>query len=281
MRRIGQIGRHLQALDDTLALNTYKLTGGGQVFCVSTPGSDRARPKINQDSFAYSSKRNVVCLCDGHGSKGEKASGMVSSALCKDEDKDEETDLERIQTVQIKIAQELGALSLHCGCSAVWAKLEGNDLVVSNVGDSRCVVVGQAPHNELLFETRDHKPDDPIELERIHKLGGRVLQYRGDVPRVCGLALSRAFGDFITKGVVSPEPDVTRIPSAMVKMCILATDGVFDMCTSQEVVDILSQGKEEDLSKRVVDVVRLCQLRWAEESRGQYADDVTLAVWRL
>ncbi|KAH9249582.1 hypothetical protein BASA81_012656 [Batrachochytrium salamandrivorans] len=293
MRRIGRLGRHLRQSEDGLVVQTFT-PDRGQVLCVTTAGSQNFKPKINQDFFASTGSR--ICLCDGHGGRGEKVSSMVATAICKPEGL-EVHDYDRINSVQRKLFQELGNDSLYSGCSGVWVKLEDQMVVVSNVGDSRCVVVG---HNkggngsgEVVFETRDHKPDDPVEMARIRAKKGTVRQYKGDVPRVCGLALSRAFGDFITNGVVLPEPDVTRIESSEVALCILGTDGVFDMCSSQ-VVDLLlgpqsnqeegnekGDDKQDGLGERMLNVVRLCKDRWEEESHGLYADDITLAVWKL
>lgn len=286
MRRIGRLGRHLRQPEDGLVVQVFS-PDRGQVLCVTTAGSQNFKPKINQDFFASTGSR--ICLCDGHGGRGEKVSSMVASAICKPESS-ELHDYDRINAVQRKLFQELGNDSLYSGCSGVWVKLEDHSVVVSNVGDSRCVVVGRKDDGEVVFETRDHKPDDPVEMARIYAKKGTVRQYKGDVPRVCGLALSRAFGDFITNGVVLPEPDVTRIDASKVGLCILGTDGVFDVCSSQEVVDLLLGGEEQGaegedehdgLGERMLNVVRLCKDRWEEESRGHYADDITLAVWKL
>ena len=85
----------------------------------------------------------------------------------------------------------------------------GPQLVCANAGDSRAIVVNQEGVPHAL--SRDHKPDDADEHERIMARGGRVRpiinQHLGvemgparvwlqemDVP---GLAMSRSLGDYV------------------------------------------------------------------------------------
>ena len=51
------------------------------------------------------------------------------------------------------------------GCTAVVAMIAGSKLYVANAGDSRCVVCRDGKAYEMSF---DHKPEDEIELNRIH-----------------------------------------------------------------------------------------------------------------
>ena len=100
--------------------------------------------------------------------------------------------------------------------------------------------------------TRDHKPNDPTECQRIVQAGGRVDSYRDlngnkigpdrvwlkeeDLP---GLAMSRSFGDQVagTVGVIA-EPEcreVTLTPDD--KVIVLASDGVWEFMTNEEVAN--------------------------------------------
>ncbi len=52
---------------------------------------------------------------------------------------------------------------------------------MANVGDSRAILVRmgkQANQFEVAALTRDHKPSDPLEGQRIMQAGGRVDAYR-------------------------------------------------------------------------------------------------------
>lgn len=98
---------------------------------------------------------------------------------------------------------------------------------------------------ESIFElSSDHKPNNPLELERIKKAGGFV-----NYNRVNGeLALSRAFGDFTYKHVhlepqnmmVTCHPDIVvreRDPSD--DFIILACDGIWDVIGSEEAINYI------------------------------------------
>jgi len=87
-------------------------------------------------------------------------------------------------------------------------------LRVINIGDSR-VVLGKKDGSLVdgggtdMGLTTDHKPDHPIEKERIYRCGGTVeCTEGGGVARVNGdLAVSRSFGDRDYKTTVARGPD--------------------------------------------------------------------------
>lgn len=61
--------------------------------------------------------------------------------------------------------------------------------------------------------SRDHRPEDPEEKERIESLGGRVITLPQDAPRLNGtLSVSRGFGDFDLQPCLSPEPYINIVP---------------------------------------------------------------------
>lgn len=76
------------------------------------------------------------------------------------------------------------------GCTAVVALLQGRELYVANIGDSRCVL---SRSGRAVDMSADHKPEDEPELQRIVKAGGKVT-LDGRVNG--GLNLSRAFGEW-------------------------------------------------------------------------------------
>ncbi|GER51339.1 phosphatase 2C family protein [Striga asiatica] len=145
--------------------------------------------------------------------------------------------------------------NIDCFCSgttAVTLVKQGQDIVIGNVGDSRAVL-GTRDENNLLTAvqlTVDLKPNLPAEAERIRKCKGRVFSLRDepDVARVWlpnndspGLAMARAFGDFCLKdfGVISvPEISYRRITDKD-EFVVLATDGIWDVLSNKEVVEIV------------------------------------------
>lgn len=110
-------------------------------------------------------------------------------------------------------------------------------LVTVNVGDSRAILFGE--DGAAVPLSRDHKPSDPAEIDRILRAGGFVTQpqHTDGVHRVMGrLSLSRALGDWELRPWVSATPDITvhrRGPQD--RFIVVATDGVWDVLTSDEV----------------------------------------------
>ncbi|CAM9415787.1 unnamed protein product, partial [Choristocarpus tenellus] len=123
------------------------------------------------------------------------------------------------------------------GSTAITVFVRGQQLVVGNVGDSRAVLCSNRKAVPL---SSDHKPNKPEERRRIKALGGRVL-YSFGIPRVNGiLAVSRAFGDRNMRGSINADPDVKqRHLERGDDFLILATDGLWDVMTSQEACNIV------------------------------------------
>lgn len=130
------------------------------------------------------------------------------------------------------------------GCTAVTVWTRGKELWCANAGDSRCVAGVGGVARPL---SQDHKPMDEKEKARIEAAGGFV-----EFNRVNGnLALSRALGDFVFKmndklgqadQIVTCLPDVVHeIVEQDWDFFILACDGIWDVLSSQEVVDFVTE----------------------------------------
>ncbi|XP_008777865.2 probable protein phosphatase 2C 33 isoform X2 [Phoenix dactylifera] len=170
--------------------------------------------------------------------------------------------------------------NINCFCSgttAVTMVKQGEDLVIGNVGDSRAVL-GTRDKNDCLIAvqlTVDLKPNLPREAERIRKCKGRVfaLQDEPGVARVWlpnsnspGLAMARAFGDFCLKdfGLISvPEVSYRRVTERD-EFIVLATDGVWDVLSNKEVVDIVASTPARSSAARslVESAVRAWRLKY-------------------
>ena len=128
-------------------------------------------------------------------------------------------------------------------------------LYAANVGDSRAILCCKKNNitNEIGIEvetassyygkrlTFDHRTDESCEQTRIQDAGGFIAR-----DRVLGiLAVTRAFGDHGMKQFVIAEPYITKTilnDESTVGDCpflILACDGVWDVMTDQEAVDLL------------------------------------------
>merc|ERR1712217_190789 len=100
--------------------------------------------------------------------------------------------------------------------------------------------------------TKDHKPDDPVEKERIERCGGTVEIKEGNVARVNGnLSVSRGFGDKDEKKTGGPRPhdrSVSVVPEMGHFECdesdflCLVCDGVSEgSFTNPEVVELVAK----------------------------------------
>lgn len=128
------------------------------------------------------------------------------------------------------------------GSTAVTAILiDGQKLVVANVGDSRAVICQNGKARQLSV---DHEPSK--EKKSIERRGGFVSNIPGDVPRVDGqLAVARAFGDRSLKMHLSSEPDViVEEVDQHTEFLILASDGIWKVMSNQEAVDSIRHIKD-------------------------------------
>ncbi|RLM98077.1 putative protein phosphatase 2C 48 [Panicum miliaceum] len=174
--------------------------------------------------------------------------------------------------------------AVYSGSTALSVVKQGDLMVVANVGDSRAVLGTTSDDGALAAVqlTVDFKPNLPQEKERIQRCNGqvycladepgvyRVWQPSRDSP---GLAMSRAFGDYSVKdyGVIS-APEVTqRKISSRDQFVILATDGVWDVLSNDEAVQIVAGTPDrEKAAKRLVE----CAVRaWRRRRRGIAVDD--------
>ena len=133
------------------------------------------------------------------------------------------------------------------GVIALWPH-DDNYLYIANLGDSRAIVWSE---NHLIIETIDHKPS--LELDRITASGGFVRNRR-----VGGyLAVSRSFGDYYDSlklvnrqysskhAPVSAEPDIYMVDMRKhpnQTYMVLATDGLWDVMNTTEVMQLVSKG---------------------------------------
>lgn len=157
------------------------------------------------------------------------------------------------------------------GSTAVTAILmNGEELVVANVGDSRavlCAVGGTARQLSV-----DHEP--LRERRAIEARGGFVTEIHGDVPRVdAQLAMARAFGDRSLKEHISADPDVAiEDVGDGAELLVLASDGLWKVMSNQEAVD----------EARAVEDAREAAVRLVDEAvRRGSRDDISCIVVRL
>ncbi|KAK4692062.1 protein phosphatase PTC1, partial [Lecanoromycetidae sp. Uapishka_2] len=122
-------------------------------------------------------------------------------------------------------------------------------LYTANVGDARIVLCRNGKALRLSY---DHKGSDENEGKRISNAGGLILNNR-----VNGvLAVTRALGDAYMKDLVTGHPYTTEtvIQPDIDEFLILACDGLWDVCSDQEAVDLIRNTYDpQSASKLLVD----------------------------
>lgn len=130
------------------------------------------------------------------------------------------------------------------------AKLKGSAfrqrvLYTANVGDARIILCRAGKALRLSY---DHKGSDENEGKRIANAGGLILNNR-----VNGvLAVTRALGDTYMKDLVTGHPYTTEtvIHPESDEFIIIACDGLWDVCSDQEAVDLVRETEDPAVAAR-------------------------------
>ncbi|KAI9192543.1 hypothetical protein LWI28_024530 [Acer negundo] len=190
----------------------------------------------------------------------------------------------KVMDKEVKLQENLDCSS--SGTTAVVVIKQGEDLVIANLGDSRAVLGTVSDEGELkaVQLTTDLKPNLPSEAERIRKCNGRVLALKEEphIQRVWlpnenspGLAMSRAFGDFVLKnhGIIAiPDISYRRLTSND-QFILLACDGVMDVLSNNQVASIVWKAESEKEAARAV--VEAANAAWKKKFPSSKMDDCT------
>ena len=294
-------------------LPTFK---GKKIRCIhdiSKTGLAGDEKKVNQDryfifrNFVEGFDNIFMGVCDGHGFFGNEVSEYIKENLPMDLNriiKTKKLDLNKDDLSEVIIStfiMENNSLLRNkqidsdlSGSTCVSVIYTPQKLIISNLGDSRCVL-GKCKNGEWEFEnlSKDHKPNVKEEAERIKKSGGRirpmidedgcfvgplrVYMRDKDLP---GLAMTRSFGDYFASlaGTIS-IPEIKEhflVPED--KFIILASDGLFEFISSKEVGNIIKGYYEKN------DVVGCCEYLYKESYRKwiveeeDTVDDITIIL---
>eukprot|EP01123_Difflugia_compressa_P013038 TRINITY_DN5827_c0_g1_i1.p1 TRINITY_DN5827_c0_g1~~TRINITY_DN5827_c0_g1_i1.p1 ORF type:complete len:475 (-),score=83.65 TRINITY_DN5827_c0_g1_i1:83-1507(-) len=156
-------------------------------------------------------------------------------------------------------------------------------ITVGNVGDSRAMLISRKGCKSTLPLTKDHKPGNKKEKERIKKAGGCVIDNR-----VSGaLSVSRAFGDLQFKTpktnpphaqMVTCIPDFTVTTANASDLLFIGCDGIFenDVFTHKTLGQFISEALQhtDDLASICANIIDQCL------SRGSF-DNMTAMLVQL
>ncbi|MCD9639323.1 hypothetical protein HAX54_023763 [Datura stramonium] len=187
-------------------------------------------------------KRGFFGVYDGHG--GRKAAEFVAenlhSYVFEMLDHGSSTTREKaIEAAYMKTDQQFLKQGLDSGACCVTALIEGEEIIISNLGDCRAVLCRNGVAEAL---TRDHRAEREDERKRIEAKGGYVELHKGGW-RVHGvLSVSRSIGDAHLKDWVPAEPDTRTLTlTPDMDYLVLASDGLWDEVGNQEAMDLIMQ----------------------------------------
>jgi len=124
---------------------------------------------------------------------------------------------------------------------------ESYEFTVAWLGDSRAVVQDKL-NNTVLFETIDHTPGNENEKQRIINEGGAdALSVFENIPKVDGLAVSRAFGNReLNRKLIIQKPDIEQLTLTSEEgFVIFASDGIWSKISSEEAITIVTDAMKK------------------------------------
>jgi len=192
---------------------------------------------------------------------------------------------------------------LHGGTTATLCffleTFEGFRIISANVGDSRCYM--GIPKKPIINLSIDHKPD-PSKIAHINTYVPNLVSFSKDgnyimAPTGEGLAMDRSLGDPILHNL---ELGATCIPSIQEYnylnkdhiennslYIVLVSDGVSDLVTNNEIIDILFQNENDnpyynetrDLKEVINSIMMIVENRG--QVFGNMKDDASLLVLNI
>ena len=272
--------------------------------------------KTNQDNFfIYNNFNNnsqyiYLGVCDGHGMFGQDVSGYlvntlpqnmnanllngnISSLSTESNEKLFPIISSTFISTNIDMIEDERVDSSFSGSTCVTLFYTPSRLICANVGDSRCVLGkfdGKNWKSKNL--SRDQKPSEQDEYERIINAGGRIESFKDengncigpervwlkedDVP---GLAMSRSFGDEVAHlvGVIT-DPEINEyFFSEEDKFIIIASDGLWEFISSDECILMVKEFYlKDDIDGALSYLYKESSKRWIMEE--EVIDDITILM---
>jgi serine/threonine protein phosphatase PrpC len=242
-------------------------------------------PRFNEEAKVGGGSRSFFAVYDGH-------AGTVCAKYCvqhvhvnvardgefpRDQEK---AVINGLLTTEKEFTKGCHALNLvhSSGTTAIIALFNDNTLTIANVGDSRAVLCRAGVAVPMSI---DHKPGRPDEMKRISVAGGKVgvtedeAFDRVSMPCCCrslrrkvsskplrvfpgGLSVARTIGDIGLKatGLIISTPEAKTVSLVQDdEVLVLACDGVWDVLSNQDVVDIARKNRG-DPEKASIEIAR-------------------------
>jgi cAMP-dependent protein kinase regulator len=274
-----------------------KLKNATQVAVICQKGQKSAAdPTPNQDNFFIHHIGGVSMygVCDGHGPFGHLVSFRLVQTLphflvnSSHYGKDWQAALtEAFLNAQKDLEDFCQAQNINIEASGAAGSvlvMEEQTIHIAFIGDAR-IMLGSWNRRDsrMIFETKDHKPENPGEKERLEAAGSEVREIDGGSHRIYlpgssfpGLTMSRAFGDTACNGVLrEPEYHKYLMQPSDEWYAIVASDGVWEFIEGEEATSMTAKklrlkGARETLGF----LVNASRKRWSY-CCGDYCDDIT------
>jgi serine/threonine protein phosphatase PrpC len=154
------------------------------------------------------------------------------------------------------VFRELDLEVADCGSTATVCLLRDEELSIGWVGDSRAVRVRYVDYDVL---TPAHRIDRPDELARVQAAGAQIKgPYVFDPLTSRGLMITRSLGDRDLRRIgVIPEPEIVTVPRGLDDIgLVLATDGLWETISDDEVARTCRAAEPQDVADRLVTALR-------------------------
>ena len=282
-----------------------------------------SKQQQHQNCFKRNESSRLLGIFDGHAQLGEVVSEYVVKELPKllsaklDELMPRNPCPEQIKQAIVETFIQLDKTcpaEISGGCTASIILQRGPKLYFANAGDSRSALVVYRAISQtfdIIYISREDKPNLPDEKKRVEKMGGKVFDPPFGTSRVlytdpetsvtAGLAMSRSIGDWAAgKLGVIPDPivdviDIDQVVNDQLKkgeslstgddvyiFAVSATDGLMDYTTIEVVAQSLASSMYDKdgphLFTALEQLIYLSAAGWEKDKRGTYRDDIAIAV---
>jgi len=201
------------------------------------------------DNFGGNADHGYFAIYDGHGGRGavDFTAKTLHKNLAEEFEKNPSVSpLDALRSSYLLTDKQMAETQIQFSgttCISVLLRKQGDQkiLYAANAGDARAVLNRGGKALRLSY---DHKGSDEGETKRIVDAGGFVV-----LNRVNGiLAVTRSLGDHAMKDYVIGDPHLQEVKLEPTDThVIIACDGLWDVASDQEAVDLVIQ--ESDAQK--------------------------------
>ena len=302
------IPSHLQrhsSLQRQLSISSYSLDG-----------SDPDRPsKVNQDSLFHQELENgsiAFGVMDGHGLQGHRLTRFLSLAFpsilnnCMATNYQPTIQLQEYQQLLITIGKDTDSANYthflcqafhlahfsamqhpnvpagQSGTTCLVGVLTGTQLEMCHVGDSRAILLRNDNSVIIPLTVESNIKQMPLELQRIQQGEGRIDSMGNIFYGPQGIAMTRSLGNAVMlRAGILPTPIINSpIQLSQGSTIVLATDGVWDVLSNEEVRDIVMRTDNFENAGRVL--AEAAQQKWIGDLpiEGK-VDDITCLIIQI